>query len=67
MENNMHEDGNYPRGTRIIPRNKIITNHKNDLKNLLLAIAEKEGISVKDAAVAITNALRNVITTKDLT
>lgn len=66
MENNIHEDGDFALSTKIIPSKRVLANHKQKLEQLLLAISKREGISVKDAAVAVTNVLRNVISTKDL-
>lgn len=47
-------------GHRIISAKKILTTEKENIKKLLDDIAKHYDVSVEDAAVAMTNVLRNI-------
>lgn len=51
---------------RAIPSSQLLSNHSEDLKALIKSIARKENISIKDAAIAVSNVLKNVADIKDM-
>lgn len=53
-------------GGRIISSKAILSNHSEKLKELLIAIAKKEGINIKDAATAVSNTLSHIMSLDDV-